>query len=207
VPCQFDQQLVPRERRVTDLGAFIVACGVVAHVDVLAAIVRVESGGNPLALSVNGAVELVRAPRNRDDAAAMARWLASHGHNFDAGLAQVNSANLARLGLDTTTVFEPCPNLRAAASVLDECLARAREHGLAGARAETAALSCYNTGHLTRGITNGYVAAVRRELRRPVQARVTTWATSPAAFLASRRAEVFHARIADAFGTNAVASP
>jgi type IV secretion system protein VirB1 len=91
----------------------------------------------------------------------MARWLAGHGFNFDAGLAQVNSANLARLGVDTYTVFEPCANLRAASIVLNECHERALQRWHDGERAISAALSCYNTGHLTRGLRNGYVTAVR----------------------------------------------
>jgi hypothetical protein len=111
------------------VSSLILACGLVAQVDLLAAIVRVESGGNPLALAVNGAVELVRATRDRGDAVAMARWLTAHGYNFDAGLAQVNSANLARLRLDAITVFEPCANLRAAAAILKECRERDAANG------------------------------------------------------------------------------
>ncbi|ACL64478.1 Lytic transglycosylase catalytic [Anaeromyxobacter dehalogenans 2CP-1] len=145
----------------TGLSALIVACGIVRHVGLIEAIVRVESGGNPFALAVNGAVELVHAPRDRDEAAAMARWLAAHGYNFDAGLAQVNSANLARFGLDTSSVFERCANLRAASRVLEECHERALQHWDDEERAMAAALSCYNTGHLTRGLRNGYVTAVR----------------------------------------------
>ncbi len=145
----------------TGLSALIAACGIIAHADLLDAIVRVESGGNPIALAVNGAVELVRAPRDLDDAAAMARWLATHGYSFDAGLAQVNSANLARLGLDTSSVFEPCANLRAASRLLEECYERALQRWDDMERAMKAALSCYNTGHFTRGVSNGYVSSVR----------------------------------------------
>ncbi|GAO01291.1 lytic transglycosylase domain-containing protein [Anaeromyxobacter sp. PSR-1] len=145
----------------TGLSGLIAACGIVAHADLLDAIVRVESGGNPIALRVNGAVELVRVPRDLDDAAAMARWLATHGYSFDAGLAQVNSANLARLGLDTSSVFEPCANLRAASRLLEECYERALQRWDDMERAMTAALSCYNTGHFTHGVRNGYVSSVR----------------------------------------------
>jgi type IV secretion system protein VirB1 len=145
----------------TLLSALIIACGIRGQVELLDAIVRVESGGNAIALAVNGAVELVRAPRDLNDAVAMARWLAAHGYNFDAGLAQVNSANLARLGLDTSSVFEPCANLRAASRVLEECHERALQRSDDEERAIAAALSCYNTGHFTRGVRNGYVGAVR----------------------------------------------
>ena len=142
------------------LVALAVECGLLIEAPVLQAIVQVESGGNPYALAVNGPFELVRAPRTRDEAVAMARWLDEHGYNFDAGLAQVNSANFARLGLDVVSAFDPCANLRAASEVLGECHQRALARVGEGERAVTAALSCYNTGHFTRGVRNGYVAAV-----------------------------------------------
>jgi type IV secretion system protein VirB1 len=95
----------------------------------------------------------------------MAAWLAAHRYDFDAELAQVNSANLARLGLDTFSVFEPCANLRAAQRVLDECHARALKRLGDKERALAGALSCYNTGDFTRGVRNGYVGAVRAAAR------------------------------------------
>jgi type IV secretion system protein VirB1 len=151
--------------------ALALGCGLVTDDGVLEAIVRVESGGNPFALAVNGDVELVREPRSREEAVGMARWLERHGYNFDAGLAQVNSANMARLGLDVVSVFDPCANLRAASRVLDECFERALLRFGGGERALTAALSCYNTGHFTRGVTNGYVAAVRANASGPLVLR------------------------------------
>jgi type IV secretion system protein VirB1 len=182
---------------VTGLSALLLACGLAGQTDLLAAIVRVESGGNPFALSVNGAFKLVRSPRDRHDATAMARWLQAHGYNFDAGLAQVNSANLERLGLDAETVFEPCANLRAAGVILDECLDRARARGFEGRRAVAAALSCYNTGHLSRGVRNGYVGAVRAALDRV--ARRAFSATAPSFPSAARRSEAFALASTDVF--------
>jgi len=131
---------------------------------VLEAIVDLESRGNPYALSVNGDVELVQEPRNREEAIAMAQWLEAHGYNYDAGLAQVNSANFARLGLDVSSVFDPCANLKAACRVLEECYARAPLVG--GTPALWAALSCYNTGDFSRGLRNGYVDAVLARMER-----------------------------------------
>src|SRR5690242_11463993 len=118
--------------------ALAAQCGLFADHEVMEAIVRVESQGNPYALAVNGGFELVRSPRNREEAVAMARWLQAHGYNFDAGLAQVNSANLARLGLYAVSVFDPCANLRAASRVLAECHERALARVGGGERAVTA---------------------------------------------------------------------
>ncbi len=140
----------------------IAACGVTGHAAVLLErIVHVESGGVPYALNVNGAYELVRQPDGSTEALATAKWLLAHGHNFDAGIAQVNSANFDRLGLTVETALEPCANLRAAERLLKECQVRAAERYGGGEPAEAAALSCYNTGDFTRGLVNGYVAAIQ----------------------------------------------
>jgi type IV secretion system protein VirB1 len=143
-------------------AALLVTCGLVGRAAVLMEkIVAVESAGSVLALHLNsGEDELVRQPADVQEAVAMARWLLRHGYNFDAGMAQVNSSNFQRLGLSPENLFQPCTNLRAGAKVLDECLARARARLGEGPLAEQGALSCYNTGTLSRGVRNGYVAAV-----------------------------------------------
>ena len=154
-----------------DVVALALQCGLLLDPGLMEAIVRVESRGNPNALAVNGDVELVRQPRSREEAVRMARWLEAHGYNFDAGLAQVNSANFSWLGLDVVTVFDRCANLRAASRVLEQCHERARARLGEGTRAVTAALSCYNTGNFTRGVVNGYVAAVRASVSRLLSLR------------------------------------
>ncbi len=188
------------------IAALVVQCGVLTNANVIAAIVQVESGGNPHALAVNGDFELVREPRSREEAMAMARWLQERGYNFDAGLAQVNSANLARLGLDVVRVFDPCTNLQAASRVLEECYGRARDRFGEGEHAWSAALSCYNTGDFTRGVRNGYVAAVRATAGRPLVMRMSE--PKPKArnrdggqsVGAARPPEAFTKASADAFG-------
>jgi type IV secretion system protein VirB1 len=187
----------------TSAIAILSACAVAWNADLLAAIVSAESGGNPLALGLNGSVELIRQPRDRAEAAALARWLLARGHNFDAGLAQVNSANVARLGLDVESVFEPCANLRAASVVLEECHERALVAGYRGDASWDAALSCYNTGHLTRGLANGYVAAVRAEFVRARGRNASRAAVRPNP---KRPTDALHSITADAFATSALAS-
>ncbi len=181
------------------VSALIVACGITGRIGLLEAIVRVESRGDPSALAVNGSVELVRPPRNRDEAVTMARWLGAHGYNFDAGLAQVNSANLARFGLDAASVFEPCANLRAATEILGACRERAQARGLAGATAVAAALSCYNTGDLSRGIRNGYAAAVRAAVSRSSARRGAARIDAASYPNGSRRPDVFALASPEAF--------
>jgi type IV secretion system protein VirB1 len=131
------------------------------HVSTLSALVRQESGGNPFAIGINGGTaRLTRQPRNRNEAIATAEWLRREGHNFDAGLGQINVKNMGWLGLSVAELFDPCANLRAAATVLGDCYQRASRARGGGQAALRAALSCYNTGNFSRGFANGYVAKV-----------------------------------------------
>lgn len=126
----------------------------------MAAIVRVESGGKPYAINVNGDRKLTRQPRNAEEATAWADWLVTRGYSVDMGLAQINSGNLKRLGLTPQQLFDPCTNLRAGAKILTEnYLGASKQYG-GGQDALRAALSAYNTGNYRAGLANGYVAKV-----------------------------------------------
>jgi type IV secretion system protein VirB1 len=126
----------------------------------MTAIVRVESGGKPYAINVNGTQKLIRQPHNAEEATRWADWLVSRGYSVDMGLAQINSGNLNRLGLTPQQLFDPCTNLRAGAKILTEnYLGASRKYG-GGQDALRAALSAYNTGNYRAGLANGYVAKV-----------------------------------------------
>lgn len=126
----------------------------------MAAIVRVESGFKPLAINVNGGNRLERQPENKAEAVATARWLIDNGYSIDLGVAQVNSKNIARKGLTVEAAFDPCANLGAAASILEEFYVAARRQFPDEQAALRAAVSAYNTGSFTRGFGNGYVQRV-----------------------------------------------
>lgn len=130
----------------------------------LAAVAFAESRFDPLAIGVNRGAPLARRPSDRPDAIRIVRTRLARGENLDLGLAQINSANLGRLGLSAEEVLDPCRNLNAAAVVLGEGYGRPEPGDeQAGLRR---ALSRYNTGHPTRGIANGYVGRVESALRR-----------------------------------------
>ena len=142
------------------LEQLILACAPQVSPSTMTAIVRVESGGKPFALNVNGTQKLTRQPRTADEASAWANWLVNRGYSVDMGLAQINSGNLNRLGLTPQQLFDPCTNLRAGAKILTEnYLGATRQYG-AGQTALKAALSAYNTGNYRAGLANGYVAKV-----------------------------------------------
>lgn len=127
----------------------------------LAAIAHAESRFNPLAIGVNGAAAAPQ-PRTRAEAAATARRLIAAAANIDLGLAQINAANLDWLGLTIEDAFDPCLNLRAAATVLRAGYRPAGETAAHRQFALRVALSRYNTGDARRGFHNGYVARVEQ---------------------------------------------
>lgn len=104
---------------------------------ILAAIAKVESGFNPLALHDNTDARTYQ-PATREDAVAQASVLIRRGHSVDLGLMQINSANLTSLHLSVAEAFDPCRSLAAGAGVLGP--------------AYRAALSTYNTGAPDRGL-------------------------------------------------------
>ena len=141
--------------------ALIAACAPNVHPTTIQAIIKVESGGNPLALNVNKrngvGYPLPEKIKSTVEAVGAARGAISAGHTVDMGYMQVNSANLARLGYTVEDMFDPCKNIKAGAQILSEAYALALpRHGNEQA-ALRAALSPYNTGNFQRGFANGYV--------------------------------------------------
>lgn len=142
------------------LEQLVVQCAPQVAPVTMMAIVKVESGGNPLAINVNGSRRLARQPRSKAEALAWSDWLISRGYSIDMGLTQVNSANLPKLHANIGAMFDPCANLAAGASILTREYAGASHRLGSGQEALRAALSAYNTGNHRAGFANGYVARV-----------------------------------------------
>lgn len=123
------------------------------------AVIRVESGGNPLAVNVNGLPRSFRIPKasNLDEAAHIAEAFIDAGYTVDMGLMQINSRNLGPLALSVRSVFDPHTNVRAGCSILAENYDRAVGRFGPGQQALLAALSAYNTGNFSEGFRNGYI--------------------------------------------------
>ena len=122
------------------------------------AVISVESGGNPLAMHVNDMREQPPSPRDAQEAAQIAARFIARGYSVDLGLMQVNSRNLAALGVTIEQVLDPCSNIRIGATILTADYAEAAHSRGEGQPALKAALSAYNTGDFYRGFANGYVA-------------------------------------------------
>lgn len=130
--------------------------------ETLASFAQYESRLEPSAIHDNTTGETF-IPGTQATAAQLASALLAQGHSLDLGIMQVNSANLARVGLTVVTAFDPGQSIRAGAVILVEAYQRCRHDGTV---AEQPALRCaasvYNTGREQAGILNGYQAKVWR---------------------------------------------
>ena len=140
------------------IAAALLACAANVAPVTLEAVVRVESGGNPLAVTVNHLAGPQPRPATLAESVAIAQAYVARGDSVDLGLMQVNSRNLAALGTTMVQVLDPCANVRAGAAILTADYAEAVRSRGAGQGALQAALSAYNTGSFDRGFANGYVA-------------------------------------------------
>lgn len=145
--------------RIPDLVLLLATCAPSVDVATSAALVQVESAGNPYAIAIVGA-ELQRQPRNRAEAIATISVLAADGWNFSVGLGQINQSNFVRLGVTAEALLDPCTNLKAMEVILTECFTRARAGGRDDQAAVRAALSCYYSGNFSTGFRHGYVSKV-----------------------------------------------
>ena len=132
-----------------DFESLAQKCAPQVAVDTLRAIVKTESAFNPFAIGIVPKPELKevndelisRRHDTLESSVALAEDLRAHGYTFAVGLAQINTVHLPGLGLSLKQAFDPCTNLKAAASILT---------------------SCYYSGGFSVGYRHGYVDKVLR---------------------------------------------
>jgi type IV secretion system protein VirB1 len=170
------------------LAALIRHCAPAVAPSTMAAIVEVESGGDPFAIGDN-TTRRSYYPHDRASAESLARRLLDAGHLLDVGIAQIDSMNFVGFGVTVHTIFDPCVNLSIGASILSgDYTFAARRYG-SGQIALRQAIGMYNTGRLNAGasyiarvvaaaeIRDGYaqsslVAAKREAMHSPLLVRV-----------------------------------
>jgi type IV secretion system protein VirB1 len=123
----------------------------------MAAIVQVESGGDPLAIGDN-TTKRSYYPRDPATAERLARRLLGAGHLLDIGIAQIDSMNFAGFGVTAHTIFDPCVNLSVGARILSGDYTFAAQRYGHGQIALRHAIGMYNTGRLNAGAR--YIARV-----------------------------------------------
>jgi type IV secretion system protein VirB1 len=141
-------------------------CAPTVPSSVLVSIARVESGYSPWIIRINGSARRILRPRSEAEAVRLASSLIDAGRNVDLGLAQINSANFARLGASPAEIFDPCRNLAVAADILNRGYARSLAHAGTNRSLLQTTYSIYNTGNIERGLENGYAAKVEAGTRR-----------------------------------------
>jgi type IV secretion system protein VirB1 len=127
-------------------SAFLASCAPVVGVATMAGLIQHESGWHEYAIGDN-TTRRSYFPQTYMDAVTLTRSLRAQGHNLDAGLAQINSANWPTYHLDEYTVFEPCTNVRTGSSILAGDYRGALGIYSDGDVALEHALSAYNSGH------------------------------------------------------------
>lgn len=121
------------------------------------AIARVESGGSPYALNVEGKGYVFAS---REEALAAAKQAEAAGQSFDSGIMQINNWWLKRYGIPLEAAFEPEANILLGSWILRQELNRAGDVWTAVAR--------YHSPHAGRG--ERYADLVRQALERgPLQ--------------------------------------
>jgi type IV secretion system protein VirB1 len=163
----------PRPLSEQEFRGLVKECVPDAPLSTVWAIAKVEFGYSPLAISINnpdkaasalglaeGTVALTRQPASLQEAVRWAKWLFARRLTVSIGLMQVNVDHLPQLGLSLEQAFEPCTNLRAGWTILNDKYRRAAAVLGKGQLALHVALSSYNSGSLTFGFENGYVEKV-----------------------------------------------
>ena len=134
------------------------SCAPGVAVSTLRAVAAVESHFDPLAVRDNTTHESW-APSSMSAADALAKDRLKQGHSIDIGLMQINSGNLASLGMGVEDAFNACHSLDAAHRILQTAFAAGSSESERQA-AILITLSRYNTGKPLAGIANGYANQV-----------------------------------------------
>lgn len=133
-------------------AGFLSECGPAVDPTTTRAIIKVESGGNPLAIGDNN-LRKSFAPRTRDEAIGLASSFIAQGHSVDLGLMQINNSHLVPMRLSLDEVFDACRNVQIGTAILSGFYNRYpnKDPGYTLFNA----LSAYNTGAAWKGA--GYV--------------------------------------------------
>lgn len=142
----------------TSFDEFASSCAPEAAVSTLRAVAAVESNFEPWAVRDNTTHEAWKPP-TLAAAIALAKTRLRKSHSVDLGIMQINSENLAALGMTIDDALDPCRSLKAGARILSDAYAKG-ETAADRQAAVLIALSRYNTGRALDGLANGYVGQV-----------------------------------------------
>ena len=178
-----------------NLASLILHCAPLVHPVTMQALVAVESASQPYAISINyperlersgySVPVLDRSPSSSHEALMQIHEWTGQGYTVSVGLAQINAERLSwlrsqHIADSIESLLDPCTNLRASQAILIDCwklIAGFNQTGTERLRLHQT-LSCYNSGHPTWGIRNGYAQRVMAAARRLTLTRAG-WLTRP----------------------------
>jgi len=146
-------------------------CGSVVHPTTTAAIIQVESQGNPLVIADNTR-RTIYTPHTQAQAIHLANQLHQQGHSLDIGVMQINTQWLHTRHLSFEKLFDPCFNIAVGTDILAAAYRGALRQSDDAATALTRALSIYNTGSPTAG--RAYVTRVMNAAGHTMPTNVTS---------------------------------
>jgi len=143
-----------------DLALMVKHCAYKVSVNTMLAIIKTESGGNPLAININGRVKLKYQAHSLSQATQWVDYLEGHNYNFDIGLMQVNIKNVHKYGFHASDMLDSCRNLLIGSKILHKNYINVLAITPNKSDALYKAISAYNTGNYHAGMDNGYVMKV-----------------------------------------------
>lgn len=97
----------------------IMDCAPNVHPQTMMAVMKAESAKNPYAMNViTDGKKSVTWIHDKQEAIIYLKARLAEGHDVATGLMQINSVNFEWLGLSADTIFDPCTNIAASATIL-----------------------------------------------------------------------------------------
>lgn len=136
--------------------ALCMSCAPNVNPATTAAIITIESKGNPLAIGDNTTHQSY-FPKDRESAVKLAQSLLNQKHSIDIGLMQINSIHIKPMRLNLNNLFDSCYNISVGSRILTEFYVKHSKTSSNPQETLMKAISSYNTGHPFKGYYNGYV--------------------------------------------------
>lgn len=152
------------------------SCAPTIASETLAGIVSLESGFAPFNIRINSGPPLMEQPASKAEAIEIATTLAADHQDIQLGLGGIRIDALLKLKLSVSDAFDPCANLQATATLLEDYYRFAIRIGDDKSMAGKVMLqSFYGRGDPSIGALVKYDSQVRREIQRlkPTIAKLT----------------------------------
>lgn len=136
--------------------ALCMSCAPNVNPATTAAIITIESKGNPLAIGDNKTHKSY-FPKNKESAIKIAQSLLDQKHSIDIGIMQINSTHIKPMRLSLNRLFDSCYNINVGSRILTDFYVKHSKTSKDPQEALLKAISAYNTGSPVNGFYNGYV--------------------------------------------------